>query len=359
MRHIRVEQQRTMNRILSKIPKLRKKPGDNRTLEDRITNETVAEHREQILAGGRRFKYPIQYSRNKLVINSILISITGIVIVGALGWWQLYVSQNTSKFMYRLTQLVPVPVAQVDGESVPYADYLKRLRSSIHYLQEQNNLNMNSVDGKKEVDYRKRQELNNAIRDAYVRKIARENKVSVSEKDVSSFIKNELSAKQVSETAYEKTVLNNYYDWSMSDYRGVVKSELLKRKVSFAIDAAARDKANRILAALRASDADFTAIAKAESDDQESKSSGGDSGALSVKTFDPNGVIRAVSALQPGQITDLLYGTDGYYVAKLTSKNDQTIQFQFIKVSINELNTRFQAIKTAKKIKEFIQVQNP
>ena len=26
----------------------------------RITNETVAEHRERVLAGGRKFKYPLQ-----------------------------------------------------------------------------------------------------------------------------------------------------------------------------------------------------------------------------------------------------------------------------------------------------------
>lgn len=348
-------QKRTMKRILSKLPKVsRKKTSQN--VDQRITNETVAEHREQILAGGRRFKYPVQYSRNKLVINSILVAIGGLILLSLLVWWQLYIAQNSSKFMYRFTQVIPLPVATIDGESVPYSDYLKRFRSSIHYLEEQNNLNSSTKDGQKEVEYRKRQELDNAVRDAYVRKLARENKVSVSEQDVTKFIKDELTDKKVSEAAYEKTVLNNFYDWSMTDYRSVVRAELLKRKVSFAVDTAARDKANRVLAALRAPNADFTAIAKNESDDEQSKASGGDSGSVSRKTFDPNDVIAAVTKLEAGQVTDIIYGTDGYYIAKLTSKNEQTVQFQFIKVSLREFDKRFEAAKKAKKVNEYIKI---
>lgn len=345
-----------MKRILSRIPKIRRKKN-SRAPDERITNQTVAEHREQILAGGRRFKYPMQYSRNKLVINSILVGAGSLALLIVLVWWQLYLAQNTSKFMYRFTQLVPLPVAQVDGESVPYGDYLKRLRSSLHYLQEKNNLNVSTKDGQKELEYRKRQELDNAIRDAYVRKLARERKISVSDSEVSTFISSELADKKVSQTAYEKKVLNNYYDWSMGDYRSIVKAELLKRKVSFAIDAPARDKANRVLSSLRAANADFGAIAKAESDDVQSKASGGDSGLISVRSFDPNGVLAAVLKLQPGQTTDIIYGTDGYYVAKLTTKNDQAVQFQSIKITLAEFDARMQAIKKDKKIKEYITVQ--
>jgi parvulin-like peptidyl-prolyl isomerase len=346
-----------MKKLKDKLPRLRKKQVASEPSDGRITNETVAEHREQILAGGRRFKYPVQYSRHKLVINSLLIGITSIVVLALLFWWQLYIVQNSSKFMYRFTQLLPVPVARIDGENVPYSDYLKRYRSSIHYLQEQNNLNTNTTDGKKEVEYRKREELNNAIRDAFVRKLAKENKVSVSNNEVNQFIKAELAEKKVSEAAYEKTVLNNFYDWSMADYRSVVQAELLKRKVSFAVDKAAKDKADRVLAALRAPGADFGAVAKAESDDAQSKPAGGDSGPVPVKTFDPNGVIAAVSKMQAGQTTELIYGTDGYYVAKLTSKNDQTLQFQFIKISLNEFNARYDQAKAGSKVKEYIKVQ--
>ena len=207
----RVGHNKKMKRIKQHLTKLRRKkqPAEDK-LDSRITNETVAEHREQIIAGGKRFKYPVQYSRHKLVINSTLIALGAILLAAILFWWQLYPMQNSSKFMYRMTQIIPVPIASVDGESVPYSTYLKRFRSSVHYLQEQVNLNIDSKDGKKELEYRKREELNNAIKDAYATKLARENKVTVTDGEVDAFIKSDLESKKVTERTYEKTVLNTF-----------------------------------------------------------------------------------------------------------------------------------------------------
>jgi hypothetical protein len=87
-------------------------------LPTRITSETIEQHREHILAGGRKFKYPIQYARHKLVINAILISVAAVIIALVVGWWQLYPQQNTSEFMYHVTKVIPVPVAYVDGQPV-------------------------------------------------------------------------------------------------------------------------------------------------------------------------------------------------------------------------------------------------
>ena len=98
----------------------------------RITNETVAEHRERILAGGRRFKYPVQYARHRLVINTILISIVALVAITAFVWWQLYPQQNSSTLFYRITRALPLPVATVEGQSVRYSDYLVGYRSQAH-----------------------------------------------------------------------------------------------------------------------------------------------------------------------------------------------------------------------------------
>ncbi len=341
-----------IKRIIHKVRRRKSVPE----LSGTITNETVAEHRENILAGGRRFKYPVQYSRHKLVINSVIIVFATIIIAGLLLWSQLYIFQNSSQFIYRMTQLLPLPVASVDGEAVSYSMYLKRFRSSIHYLIDQNNLNPETADGKKEVEYRKRVELDNAIRDAYASKLAKEAKVAVTDVEVNDFIRKDLASKKVSETTYEKTVLNAFYDWSMDDYRTIVRAELLKRKAAYAVDTAAKQKADRVLAALRVPGADFGAIAKAESDDEASRINGGDSGDVPLKTLDSNGVIAKVSTLQPGQITELLYGTDGYYVAKLTSKNDQSVKFQFIKITLREFDARLAAVKKAGKIKEYIRI---
>src|SRR6476620_136684 len=129
----------------------------------RITNETVAEHREQILAGGRKFKYPHQYERHKLVFNVIIIAIVTVVLLAVIIWWQLYPAQNTSTFFYRVTRILPVPVASIDGTQVRYSDYLMSFSGSQHYLEQSERLNLNSDDGKRQIEYIKRQSLDGAL----------------------------------------------------------------------------------------------------------------------------------------------------------------------------------------------------
>lgn len=116
--------------------KLRPNKKDAQQTATRITNDTVAEHREKVLAGGKKFKYPLQYARHKLVINTIILSIVAIVLACVAAWWTLYPNQNTSEFMYRVTRIVPVPVGNVNGEQIRYSDYLMKFRSAEYYLRE-------------------------------------------------------------------------------------------------------------------------------------------------------------------------------------------------------------------------------
>src|SRR5690606_38347920 len=156
-----------MKKIRDKLKVLRKtnSQGDN---PGRITNETVAEYREQILAGGRKFKYPVQYSKYKLLINTVIISVTTILLGSVLIWHQLYVAQNTSNITYRVTQLLPLPVASIDGTLVRYSDYLRKYRSSIHFLLNQDNFSPNTADGKRQAEFVKREQIDTAMKDAYV-----------------------------------------------------------------------------------------------------------------------------------------------------------------------------------------------
>src|SRR5690606_35283970 len=115
------------------MKKLLKKRRAKQTQEvpSRITNETVAEHRERILAGGRRFKYPMQYARHRLVIVTVALVAAALLLMGLFTWWQLYVAQSTNPILYRVTRIIPLPVASVDGQTVRYSDYLMYYNSSI------------------------------------------------------------------------------------------------------------------------------------------------------------------------------------------------------------------------------------
>ena len=102
----------------------------------RITNETVAEHREEVLGSARKFIYPLQHSLKKIVTISaaIFVALTvGFILYCLLA---LYRFDATSTFIYRVSQVIPFPVAKVGSNFVAYENYLFELR---HYKYELKN----------------------------------------------------------------------------------------------------------------------------------------------------------------------------------------------------------------------------
>jgi hypothetical protein len=342
-----------MKKLLNKLPRRRKQAED--ATPHRITNETVAEHREKILAGGRKFKYPVQVAKHRLVITTVLLGIIALVLLVVLTWYQLYVAQNTSSFMYRVTQLIPLSVASVDGKNVRYSDYLKKYRSSIHYLQQQNSINLNSEDGRRQADFIKRRELEGAEKDAYAAKLAAKHDIVITNKEVDDFIRKDLDAKRVSQEAYERTVLKSFYDWTLDDYKAIVRTELLKRKVGFAIDTDANKLANDLKAKLNGG-ADFATVARESSDDIATKANGGDIGTIPVDNQDPNGLIRVAKNMQPNQLSGVITGSDGYYLIKLIEKSETAIHYAQIKVGLHAFDKQFTELQKSNKIHEYIKL---
>lgn len=346
-----------MKPFKNSINRLRGRSAQTKKSHGRITNETVAEHREQILAGGRRFKYPVQYTKNSLVRNSIIITAVALVLLLLLGYWQLYPAQNTSRFMYRLTQLLPVPVAKIDGDSVRYSDYLLRVRGALHYLETEDPANLNAGDGKRQRDYQKRQALNTAEDNTYIAKLGRQQQITVSDKEVDDFINQQLNSRQPALTIrqFEQNVTRRYYDWSYQEYRQTVRDQLLKRKVSLKIDKAAQVRADQVLQQLRGG-ADFASLAKMTSDDTLTRAMGGDAGYVPKNNDDPDGLIAAASRLQPNQVSDVITARDGYYIIKLLENRQNDIRYARIFIKLNELDSRIKKLRDSGQVKEYIDV---
>ena len=117
-----------------------------------ITNETVAEHREEVLKGARKYVYPLQHSKHRIVIVSATIFITLVAALFGYGAVALYKLQSTSTFVYRITQVVPFPVARVQGHMVAYENYLFELRHYMHYYETQQKLNSDTPEAKQRLD---------------------------------------------------------------------------------------------------------------------------------------------------------------------------------------------------------------
>ena len=344
-----------MKKLLHKIRIRRAKAP----LPDRITSDTVAQHREHILAGGRRFKYPVQYARHKLVINAIIISVAALIFILALGWWQLYPAQNTSEFMYRVTKVVPVPVAYVDGQPVLYSDYLMKYLSSVHYLEQKEQVSLKSDDGKRRIDFIKQNSMHDAIADSYAKKLANGLKLSISNDELNRFIKDQRKSSdgEISEQTYDAVILD-YFNWSPSEYRHITEAKLLRQKVSYAVDKIASKTADDINSAImnNVSIIFKDSVAKFSSDSG-LKITYGTSG-LVPKTNQDGGLAAEASKLQKQQVSPMIKSGngDGYYFVRLLDINDTQVSYEYIQVPLTVFTKDLENIEKSNKVNYFISV---
>jgi hypothetical protein len=323
----------------------------------RITNETVAEHRERILAGGRRFKYPMQYARHKLVFNTIIVAVVALVLLVVVGWWQLYSVQTTSSFMYRITRILPLPVASVDGAQVHYSDYLMGYNASIHYLRQSEQLDLNTDNGKRQVIDNKRKSMDNAIADAYAGKLAKGLTISVTDKEIDQVIDDDRNTAngRISQETYDASALN-ILGWGPDEYRQDAKSKLIRQEVSYAIDTTAKTRQEKALQLLQ-QDADFDKAAVALGGTGTAKATSGLSGLVPLTNRD-GGLSKAAAKLEKGKISPVVKTStgDGYYFVKLLDRNDRQISYAYLRIPLTTFDEQLAALKKDGKVKEYITI---
>lgn len=338
------------------LPRRTKTKKDTRPT--RITNETVAEHRERILAGGRRFKYPVQYARHRLVINAIIVAVVALVLFLIICWQQLYIVQNTNSFFYRLTNFVPVPVASIDGKSVRYSDYLLFYNGSAHYLQKSEQVDFSTKDGKLQQQHIKRQSLNDAEADAYAQKLAKANNISVNNNEVDAVInESRRSYGNISERAYDASALS-ILGWTPSEYRHMVHDKLIRQKVAYSIDGKAsrmKDLVQKQL--LDKKSPDFSSIVSDLNKQYNANLQVGTSGMVPLNNSD-GGLSQAAAKLKVGETSGVVKSTtgDGYYFVRLLSRVDAQLNYTYIRVPLTVFDEKVASLRTNHKITEYINV---
>ncbi len=343
-----------MKKLLNKLIKRNQAP-----LPNRITSDTVAQHREQILAGGRKFKYPIQYARHKLVINAIIISAVSLTVAVFISWWQLYPAQNTSEFMYRITKFIPVPVATVDGQPVLYSDYLMKYLSSVHYLEQKEQLSLKTDDGKRQIEYVKQQSMQDAIADAYAVKLAKNIGITISPSELQGFLKSQRqsSSGEISEQTYNAVILD-YYGWTPEEYSHATEKKLLRQKVAFAIDKGAQSVVNSLTDNLKAnSGADFKSLATSTAEQSGVKAVYGVSGWVPKDNQD-GGLAAEAIKLAKLQVSPVIKSTigDGYYFIRLLDINDSQVSYEYIKIPLTAFTNSLNSIVNTNKVDKYIKV---
>ena len=335
--------------------KILKKSNTQETQVAKITNTTLEEQRKEILNKGKKFKYPVQYSKNRLVGNALIIALVILITGSGLLWYQLYKAQNTGEFIYRFTTVIPFPVANVDGENALYRDYLMEYRANMQIanakkdeIESANNVKALSVLNKNKA-------MKNAIANAYAQKKAREMGISVSEKEIDEAFDAQRKTQntELTESALYKIAADNY-GLSPSEYRRMfIELPLLRRKVTAEIDKNAAKTRDEVVKYLNDNSNDFSKAAEQFGDKIEYNKPG-----KVRKTNMDGGRSKVASQLNVGEVSKPFISNagDGYYIVKLIEKNDNEISYESIKIKFTEFNSQLEKLEKEGKVKKYIKV---
>jgi hypothetical protein len=352
-----------MKKMLSKIrrPKSRKAKEEDKAAAAegvRITNDTVAEHREEVLSSARKYIYPLQHSKHKVVLITTTLFIA--VIVGFFSYTilSLYKMKSYSTFLYGVTQVVPFPIARAGGSFVAYENYLFELKHYIHYYENQQKLDFKTESGKQQLEEFKKRALDKVVNDAYIKQLAKEKNVTVSDKEVNDEIQIVRAQNRLggSDKVFED-VLKEYWGWSVNDFKRSLKQEITKRKLLPLLDTETVAKANQAKAELN-SGADFAATAKKYSDDVSSKDNGGEFGyPIDKANRDISAQTTAVLfKLQPGQVSDVINTGYTLEIVKNIELQGEKIRAAHIVNNFKDIQSYLNDLKDQKKASIYIKL---
>lgn len=345
-----------MKRIKAPARLRRNKPNPVR---GRVTNDTVAEHREEVLGKARKYIYPLQQSKHKLVIISISLFLIAVVAFFTYCTLALYKFKSNSGFLYRVTQVIPFPVARSGSDFIAYENYLFEINRYTHYYRTQQNLDFNSDAGKQQLAEFKKRALNKVINDAYIKELATQKGVSVSDREVEDEIAIVRNQNRLGANDKEfQSVLKDQFNWDENDFKRSLKTQLLSEEVIAVLDTATRDRANAALAQLK-NGKDFAVLASEVSEEQTSKATGGDFGFQIDKTnrdVNPT-TVEALFKLKDGEYSDIIeigYGLE--IVKRVITQPDGKLGAAHIIFNFQDVNKYVDDLKEQKKTRSYLRL---
>ncbi len=343
------------------------KLGKRKVEEKKTEREKVEERREEVLARGRKFKYPLQYAKHKLVINTIVIGVLTVVAMVTAGGLALYKFQDTGDIMYRISRIIPVAVAEIDGERVRFSDYLMIVRSSLTVFEQQSG-QISSIrtgtageDGEgndeeaMKVEY-KRTALDQAEEYAYAEKLAKENGIEVTDEEVEKLFEThrKVGGVERSEESFLK-VLSSNFGYSKDEYLRMLYLLLVKSKVEEKIDTDANQLADRVAQKLAENGGDYGKVAEEFGEEVQIEST---DGLVGSKNVDGGRAAKAMS-LEVGQDSGKFASSngDGYYFLRVLDKTDTEVSYVSLRIPFKEFNTKIKAVREGGLIKEYIDLK--
>jgi hypothetical protein len=324
----------------------------------RITNETVAEHREDVLGSARKYIYPLKHSRRRAVVISSSIFVAAVVIFMAYVTVSLYKFQSTSGFLYGVTKVIPFPIAKAGPSWVSYNSYLFELKHYMHYYATQQEVDFGSESGKQQLANFKKQALQQVNDDAYVKQLAKKHHVRVTQRAVNDRVAVVRSQNRLGTSQHEfEEVLKEFWGWDVNDFKRSLQQQMLAQAVVAKLDTGTATKAHAALAQLKAG-ADFATVAGQLSEDATTKGAGGQySTPIDRNNADiPAEVAAELQRLQPGQYSAVINTGFSLEIVKVNSVSDGKIQASHIAFNLKPIDEYLAPLKAQHKLQSYIKI---
>lgn len=346
-----------------KRPLRRSKRSDQKVSEalssvPRITSDTVEEHREQVLSSARKYIYPLQHSKRHVVRNSVAIFLAVIIVFFVACGLALYKFQATNGFIYGVTKVVPFPVAKVGSRWVSYESYLFELRRNMHYYQTQQRANFSTPGGKQQLKHLKQQAMDEAVQAEYVRQLAKQYNVSVSDKQVNdevTLLRNENRLGNSDRVL--RDVLSEFWGWNEGDFKRELKQELLQQAVVAKLDTGTNKRAQEALQQLEQG-ADFSALAAQMSDDAATKANGGQYANVITQNDRtlPPALTEEIFKLKPGQTSDIINTGYTLEIVKIIDNTNGNVHAAHIQFTFKPISNYIKKLQTQEPVHEYIKI---
>lgn len=314
--------------------------------------EKVEERREEVLAHGRKFKYPLQYAKHKLIINTVIVALVALVLMVVAGWAMLYKLQDTGDMTYRVTQVLPVPVAKVDGTNVRYSDYLMIYRSNLITAEQQGGQLGSGEDADAVRQMYKQAALASAVEYTYAQKLGEELGLSVTDAEVDKAFDDhrKVGGVERSEEGFLK-ILRDNFGMNKSEYRRMLYMLLMKAKVAQAVDEEANAKAAEVEKLLAENDGDLHKAA-----DEVEGAEYQETGRLVDNMNVDGGRATVAMSLESGQVSERFLSSngDGYYYVKLIDKTTSEVNYASLKINFTQFDQMMANLYADDKVESYI-----
>lgn len=322
--------------------------------EKQTEREKLEARREEVLARGRKFKYPLQYAKHKIVALTIVISALALLAANGVVYLLLFKFQNTGDLIYRISQVIPYTVAKVDGTNVRYSDYLLLYKSSITPIEKQGMSNGNE-DFSEMKKYYKREALTTAENYTYATKLANELNLTVSNDEINQAVTLHRKAGGVdrSEETFSR-ILRDNFDVSLDEYRRIIYLSLLSQKVSENIDELAKIVSNEVQGYLDEGKT-LSEISTLMGDKVIYEETGGFIDRMNID----GGRSTMALTLEKGKTSRRFVSNsgNGYYFITLINKTESSVNYVSLHIPFSELKTRIEKIRKEGKVTEKITLE--